>query len=133
MNSVNFAGRLTADPELAITATGKNVCRFTVACDRIKKDDGADFIRCVAWNQSAEFLAQYAHKGDMVGITGSMRSGSYEKDGVKHYTCDCWVDRVQILGQPKAKADYPHNGTSVKLQEADALEVAADPNEDLPF
>ena len=133
MNSANYAGRLVADPVLKATTSGKNICRFTLACDRIKKDDGADFIPCVAWNQSAEFITQYAQKGDMIGVTGSMRSGKYEKDGVTHYTLDCWADRVQILGSPKKKSDYPNNGTSVKLQDADKLEVSIDPNEDLPF
>ena len=77
LNVVALLGRLTADPELRTTQSGLSVCRFRVAVDRnITNEDGsrqADFIDCVAWRQTAEFVSRYFSKGKMIGIIG-MRS-----------------------------------------------------------
>lgn len=118
MNNCSFTGRLVIDPELGDTGKGTKYTRFTIAVNRMRKDDPADFIRCVAWNQSAEFLSTYAKKADVIGITGEMRTGKYEKDGQTHYTCECWCNRVEILHEYVAKtSDYPSNGKSVKMED----------------
>ena len=101
MNNVNLIGRLTKDVDLRYTQSGLAVGRFSVAIDRPKKDgqsNGADFPNCVAYGKTAENLANYVHKGEMVGVTGCIRTGSYDnKDGRKVYTTDVAVTSVQFL------------------------------------
>lgn len=99
MNKVILIGRLTKDPELRYApGTGTGVSRFTVAVNRRKKEDGADFINCVAFGKTAETISQYLTKGRQIAITGSIRTGSYDKDGVKHYTTDVAVDGFEFIG-----------------------------------
>lgn len=106
MNSVILVGRLTADPELRQTQSGVSACNFTVAVDRkfADKNTGerqADFIRCQAWRQTADFIGKYFSKGKMIGITGSLRTGSYtdrNHSDVTHYTTDVYVDNVEFVG-----------------------------------
>lgn len=101
MNNVNLIGRLTKDVDLRYTQSGLAVGRFSVAIDRPKKDgqdNGADFPNCVAYGKTAENLANYVHKGEMVGVTGCIRTGSYTgKDGRKVYTTDVSVASVKFL------------------------------------
>ena len=99
MNVVNLIGRLTADPK----TTEKNetiVTRFNVAINRNK--DMTDFISCVAFNGTAELIADYFGKGDMIGLTGSLHSGSFEgKDGKKVYFTEVNVSRIYFIGNRK--------------------------------
>ena len=120
MNDVALVGRLTKEPELRKTQSGVSYLKFTVAVDRMKKEDGADFIQCSAWRQQADFLSQYADKGTMVGVTGHITTGSYEdrQTGKKVFTSEVTADRVCILESKKARADYPSNGTSYTMAEA---------------
>lgn len=103
INSVVLIGRLTADPECRKAGEGISVCRFTLAVDRRTKDGGADFIRCVAWRQSADYLVSYGNKGRLVGITGHIKTGSYkEKDTDRTiYTTDVECDSVTLLDSKK--------------------------------
>jgi single-strand DNA-binding protein len=135
MNSVNITGRLTADPELRTTGKGDKMCRVTVAVDRETAEKEADFIRVVAFRQSAEFMATYCSKGDTVGVSGKIRTGSYDdRDGKKIYTTDIFADRVEKLHTPKAKADYPNGGQSVYLKDVKPEpEPAKGIDDDLPF
>lgn len=106
MNKVILTGRLTADPELRQTQNGISSCRFTVAVDRrfADKNTGerqADFITCVAWRQTAEFVSRYFSKGKMIALEGSLRTGSYtdrNHSDVTHYTTDVYVDNVEFCG-----------------------------------
>ena len=117
MNSVNLIGRLTKDVDLRYTQSGLAVGRFSVAIDRPKKDgqdNGADFPNCVAYGKTAENLANYVHRGEMVGVTGCTRTGSYTgKDGRKVYTTDISVASVQFLNS-RSSGDqnngYQNNG-----------------------
>lgn len=101
INSAVLAGRITKDPELRKTQNGKSVCSFVVACDRPKTKDGesaADFISCVAWNQSADYLCSYAHTGDLIGVTGSIQTRSYDdQSGQRRYVTEVLVNRLTIL------------------------------------
>lgn len=101
INSVVLAGRITKEPELRKTQTGKSVCSFVIACDRPKTKDGesaADFISCVAWNQSADYLCAYAHTGDLIGIQGSIQTRSYDdQSGQRRYVTEVLVNRLTIL------------------------------------
>lgn len=104
MNKVILMGRLTADPELNQTKSGLNVSNFTVAVARKFPDkDGnrqTDFINCIAWQQTADFLCRYFHKGNMIALVGSVQSRSWDdEDGKKHYTTEVVADEVYFTGE----------------------------------
>lgn len=109
MNNVILMGRLTADPELRQTQSGISSCRFTIAVNRKFKNKDtdqydADFISCVAWRQTAEFVSRYFSKGSMICVSGSLRTGSYQDKNhsdVTHYTTDVMVDGVEFTGEKK--------------------------------
>lgn len=111
MNQVFIIGRITRDLEVKFTSTGKAMLRFSVAVDRRKKEDGADFINCVAWGQTAENMDRYLSKGSKVAVLGRIQTGSYEKDGTRINTFDVVADNVEFLDsksaepQPKPKAE----------------------------
>lgn len=101
MNKVLLIGRLTDDVKCKVYGKGKDAgtyANFTVAVDRPGKDQPADFIRCVAFNNTAEFLEKYCGKGVRIGIEGSWQTGSYEdkETGETRYTNDCYVMRVEF-------------------------------------
>jgi len=106
MNKVILMGRLTADPEFRQTQNGVPSCKFRVAINRNFKNQqtgqyDADFISCTAWRQTAEFVNKYFHKGSMICVEGSLRSGSYQDKNhpdVTHYTTDVQVDNVEFTG-----------------------------------
>lgn len=112
MNKVDLVGRITKDVEVRYSA-GENAnanCRFTVAVNRKfkNKETGqydADFISCVAFGKTAEFVGKYFHKGDPIGISGNIRTGSYtNKDGIKVYTTDVYVDDAEFVASKGATA-----------------------------
>jgi single-strand DNA-binding protein len=100
MNKVQLIGRVTSDITINQSKNGIAVCSFSVAIDRYIKDKekSTDFIRCNAFGSTAEVLGKYAGKGKQIAIEGNIKTGSYEKDGVKHYTQDVQVERVELLG-----------------------------------
>lgn len=106
MNNVQIIGRLTADPELRRTQSGISSCRFTVAVNRKYKNKDtyqydADFISCVAWKQTAEFISRYFSKGKMIALQGNLRTGSFQDRNhpdVTHYTTDVFVENVEFCG-----------------------------------
>lgn len=113
MNKVIISGRLTADPELRQTQSGVSACRFTVAVNRkFKNDKGefeADFITCVAWRQTAEFVSRYFNKGKMIVIEGCLRSGKYQDKNypdVTHYTTEVYVDNVEFCGDKSSSTEH---------------------------
>ena len=110
MNAVNLTGRLTSDVELKTTTNGKSVCSYTLAVKRPKVKDTTDFINFVTWNHDAEFLANYAHKGDKVGVTGVLTSRKWQdKDGNARVSFEVVTDTVEIL----SNASNSTNGTQV--------------------
>ena len=91
MNVVCLVGRLTADPELRQTPNGTNVCSFSVAVNRAfanaNGERQADFINCVAWRQTADFIARYFRKGQNIGLNGTIQTRTYQdKDTGKNRT-----------------------------------------------
>lgn len=101
MNKVILIGRISSDIDVRQTQSGTSTATFSVAVDRnmgAGKEKATDFIRCVAWGKTSEFLAQYFSKGKQIALEGNIKTGSYEKDGVKHFTTDVWVDRVEFVG-----------------------------------
>lgn len=107
INKVILMGRLTRDPEFRQTTSGIPCCRFSLAVSRqfANKQTGereADFIDCIAWRQSAEFVSRYFHKGSMAIVEGSLRNDNYtDNNGVKHYRMNVQVDNV-TFGESKS-------------------------------
>jgi single-strand DNA-binding protein len=105
LNSVNLTGRLTQDPELRYTASGTAVANASIAVQRtFTNADGereADFFRVVIFNKQAENVANYLTKGSLIAVEGRLQSGSYEKDGQKHYTTDVVANAVHFLESKK--------------------------------
>ena len=102
MNKVILVGRLAADPEVRYSQ-GENstaIARYRLAVDRKFKRDGeptADFISCIAFGKSGEFVEKYLHKGMKIAITGRIQTGSYtNKDGQKVYTTDVVVEEHEF-------------------------------------
>lgn len=93
MNSVNLLGRLTKDPETyePKTKDGVLIAKFTLAVNR--DAENADFIRCTTFGKTAETAAKYLRKGVMIGVSGRIQTGSYEKDGQTIYTTEVVADR----------------------------------------
>lgn len=90
-------GRITKDLELRSTSTGKSVCEFTIAVNRDK--DNADFINIQVWNTQAENLCKYQSKGSLIGVEGSLRTDTYNKqDGTKGYKTYVLANNIEYLG-----------------------------------
>jgi len=107
MNKVIIKGRLTRDPDIGETKSGEMVARYTVAVDRYNSD--ADFIPCVAFRKSAEFARNYLHKGKEILVEGSIKTGSYEKDGKTFKATDVIVDRQEFCGSRNESNDSIEN------------------------
>ena len=109
MNSVNIIGRLTRDPELRKTSNGRSATNFCLAVNRA--NEGADFIDCVAWNQTADLACKYLSKGSQIGVTGRIQSRTYDdKNGNSRKIVEVVIERMQFLGKPKKKEEsaYPY-------------------------
>lgn len=124
MNKVILIGRITKDLEVKLTSNQTKYVNFTIAVDRKFKDaDGnrqTDFINCVAWKQTADFISKYFKKGSRIGVSGSIQTRSYEKDGQKVFITEVLVDEAEFVeskteakeaAQPKkdSHADYWNN------------------------
>ena len=89
MNTWSGLGRLTKDPDINVSQSGMKVAKYTLAVDRNGKD--TDFIPCKAFDKKADFAEKYLHKGIKIGVTGSIQTGSFERDGRRIYTWDVIV------------------------------------------
>lgn len=137
MNKVELIGRLVRDPEARYTA-GENptaVTRFTIACDRRfqkDKEQTADFIGCIAFGKSAEFISKYFTKGMKIALIGHIQTGSYtNKDNQKVYTTDVIVDECEFV-----EKKYDGAGSSATTEEPNLdgfINVPDDAPEELPF
>ena len=101
MNNCSFIGRLGGEPDLHYTTTGKAVVSFSLAVQRDGKKDEADWINFVAWEKTAEVIAKHCHKGDMIGVTGSLYQRNWEKDGQKRTAHEVKVNRIDFCGGGK--------------------------------
>ena len=113
MNKVILVGNIAREPELRQTPQGTAVARFTVAVQRRYNRDGqqqVDFISCVAWRNTAEFLCRYFHKGSGIQLCGSIQTRSWDgQDGQKHYATEVVADEVGFNG-PKADNQQNNGG-----------------------
>lgn len=98
MNHVSIIGRITADPELRRTQSGTSCCSFSLAVKRPRVKETTDFLNFVVWQQGAEYLCKYAHKGDLVGVSGYLTSRSWEdKNGNKRIAYEVTCESVELL------------------------------------
>lgn len=150
INKAIIMGRLTRDPELRHTGSGTPVCSFTVAVDNgYGENRQADFINCVAWNKTAEFVSKYFTKGKMIIVIGRIATRTWEgQDGKKNYVTEVVANEVSF-GESKRNQDggsytpqsAPAGGASYAPQAPefpgntadDAFTPLLDTDDDLPF
>lgn len=131
MNNISLMGRLTADVELKQTPNGNSVCTFTLAVDRPKTKDTTDFIRCVAWKGTAEFISRYFKKGNRMAAVGVLTSRSYKGDDGKNKTIyEVLVDNVEFC-ESKSASTTAEPAYNCYSGEPHFEEIGTD--EDLPF
>ena len=137
MNKVILMGRLVREPEIRYTQ-GENsmaVARFTLAVDRRFKRDNqptADFISCICFRKTAEFVEKYCKKGTKLAVDGSWQTGSYtNKDGNKVYTNDCLVDNCEFA-ESKATAEQNQKNDN-KSGNDDFMNIPDGVEDGLPF
>ena len=140
MNSVNMIGRLCSDPELRRTQNGTACCSFTLAVKRPRVKDTTDFHDFVVWQQGAEYLCQYGHKGDIVGVTGSLTTRTWEdKDGNKRKAVEVNCDSVELLSSKKNEsnntqpAQAQNSSYSQPSYAQQSFQTINDPDVNLPF
>ena len=109
MNKVLLVGRITKDPEVKLTSNQTAYCNFTIAVDRKFKDQNgerqSDFINCVAWRQTANFIGKYFHKGSRIGLCGSLQTRSYEnQNGQKVFVTEVVVDDAEFVDSKGGEA-----------------------------
>ena len=131
LNKIIVMGRFTADAELRSTQSGKNVTSFTLAVDRdFKGQDGAretDFINCVAWNGTADFVTRYFHKGSMAIVSGRLQTRKYEtQDGQKRTATEIVAENVYF---GESKRDTAESDAFPSLPS----EFNAEEDDDFPF
>ncbi|MFT8477704.1 MAG: single-stranded DNA-binding protein [Liquorilactobacillus sp.] len=134
MNSVNLTGRLTSDPELRYSASGTTFANSTIAVQRnFKNQQGeyeSDFIRLTASGKRAETFANYFRKGSLLGISGEIRTGSYEKNGQKVYTTDVNINQLTFLESKSSSQNAQSNQQSNQYSKGKEIDIQDD---DLPF
>lgn len=134
MNKAMIVGRFTRDPEIRVSSNGDNntsLTRFTIAVSRkFKNAEGnydADFISCIAFGKTAEFIEKYFKKGMAIGITGRIQTGSYtNKDGIKVWTTDIVVEDAEFVESKNASHSNGSDNT-------DFMSVPDIIEEELPF
>lgn len=146
MNKVILVGRLTRDPEVKNTTTGKAVATFTLAVDRrFKNKDGqkeADFVPIVVWGKQAEFAGQYLSKGSQIGISGRLQVRSYDaQDGQRRYVTEVVADEISFLsssrkdstaGNQQAPSPRTDNNNMSVMGLDEDFHLMAD-DDDIPF
>lgn len=104
LNITHIQGRLTKNPELKQTKTGKKVCSFTVAVDKRGKDAGTNFLDCVAWEGRGETISKFFKKGSSILITGRLDQQTWEQEGMKRSKIVILVDDFNFLGSKIGEA-----------------------------
>ena len=136
MNRVILVGNMVADPEYQTTASGISLCRFRIAVQRkFKNEKGeyeSDFISVVAWRSSADFVSKYLHKGNKVGVTGSLQTRTYDaQDGSKRYVTEVVADEVESYTPKSENENKPKTEAAAKQEVMQNFEPIDDDN--LPF
>lgn len=140
INTVVLMGRLTYEPELRKTPSGVSVLRFQLAVERAYQKDNeekqADFIDCIAWRQTAEFISRYFHKGDMIALEGTIQTSNYtDKNGANRKQVEVVANNVSFCGS-KSDNSKPKGRASLDVAAPDDsrdFEEIVDDDDDLPF
>lgn len=132
MNTITITGRITTDPEMKHTQSGVSVCTYNLAVKRPKVKDVTDFLPVVSWRQGAEYICKYAHKGDIIAVTGTLTTRKWQdKDGNNRISYEVVTDTVEIISSPQNNP----NGNNAKPQQSskqqDYIDIVGD--EELPF
>ena len=156
MNKAILIGRLTKDPELRTTPTGRNVCQFSIAVNRTYTNASgereADFINCVVWDKQAENLAKYQKKGNHIAVDGRIQTRNYDdNNGKKVYVTEVLVNNISFLDakgssstgssfsslpEPPMQEEMPERVETVSIEKdpfeafGDSIEIS---DNDLPF
>lgn len=135
MNNFTGMGRLTRDPELKQTSGQVSVASFTIAINRrFKNASGqydADFLNCVAWRQTGEFVAKYFRKGNMIAVVGSVQTRKWDdQEGKTHYATEVIVEQAHFCG---GKADNQSFSAAPAAADPGYSAAMADENTALPF
>jgi len=135
INTCTIVGRLTKDPVLDTTQSGISKCTFTIACERpfSKEKKEADFIRCVAWRQSADFISKYARKGDVVGVVGRIQVTKIESVNGTTWMTEVVADRAVLCSSKQAEdvIEIPKRQTVEPVKESEQfIDIT---QEELPF
>ena len=140
INRVTLTGHLTKDPELKVTQSGLSVVQFVIGVQRqFARKDGereADFISCVAWRKTAENIAKYFKKGQLIGIDGKVQTRSYDdKNGQRVYVTEVVVDNFAFLSSQKGQGNQnPSQRPNATAQDPFAGTGSVDiTDDDLPF
>lgn len=146
LNTCVLMGRLTADPELRTTQSGKSVASFSLAVDRdfqqnVEKQ--ADFISVVAWGKTAEFIDKYFRKGRMIAVVGRIQTRTYtDKDGNNRKVAEVVADKVSFTGEKAEAIESKEAPKEIRAKEPPAAYTSGDlseefeaipVDEDLPF
>ncbi len=141
LNKAILVGRLTKDPELKSTGSGVSVLNFTVAITRKYKDANgerqSDFVNCVAFRQTAEFISNYFKKGNMISIDGTIQTRTWDdNEGKRHYVTEVLVNDAGFI---ESKREMETGGATKKAADSEELpEMPAEfdagaVDDDLPF
>jgi len=139
MNSWQGMGRLTADPVLKTTGSDITVCTFTVAINRQFLQDGerkADFINCVAWRKTGEFIEKYFKKGNMIALEGTVQTRSWEdNEGNKRYATEIIVNQAHFCGanENKDEGNKKSKPDTTKKKSPPPSKDDSEDEDDLPF
>ena len=142
INCCSLVGRLTQNPELMHTKNGKAVVSFSLAVDKRKKDSGADFIPCKAWEALAEIICQYCQKGKQIAVSGRIESRSYkDKNGNNRTAIECVVSDFSFADSKMDATQYNPKTTDsdpspVYGQQGEIRDYNSDDDncdDDLPF
>ena len=124
-------GRLTKTPELRSTQTGKQVCSFTIATNRINNEE-CDFINCVVWDKQAENLCKYQVKGSLIGVIGQLRQETYnDTKGNKRTSYVVYCTNIEYLSNSSKKEENPFKEMSTKVESDIGEQI--DVEDALPF
>ena len=109
MNHVTLLGRLTRDPELKYTQSGKAFTKFSIAVTREFNRDEADFINCIAWDKRAETICEYLRKGRRIALQGRLSARSYEQNGETKWITEVVVDKFDFIDYQKSDTEDNEN------------------------
>ena len=132
MNKAILIGRLTRDPELRTTPTGRNVCQFSVAVNRTftnaNGEREADFINCVVWDKQAENLCKYQKKGNQLAVEGRIQTRNYDDNtGRRVYVTEILANNISFLDAKgsNSNSDSFNNLPEPPMQEENSFQTVS--------